>query len=102
MERTRRNQVVQFPRTLSEMYPVKHGKACDLAPVFKALKPGLHKRIIIDELLVIAQYCSKNLLPMQREVGDGSEEPAVAEFSLLDVEPTVALHEQLRTNVKEE
>uniref|UniRef100_A0A2H1WGV0 SFRICE_017717 n=1 Tax=Spodoptera frugiperda TaxID=7108 RepID=A0A2H1WGV0_SPOFR len=33
------------------MYPVKNGKACDLAPVFKALKPGLHKRIIIDELL---------------------------------------------------
>uniref|UniRef100_A0A2H1WZ93 SFRICE_041097 n=1 Tax=Spodoptera frugiperda TaxID=7108 RepID=A0A2H1WZ93_SPOFR len=51
MERTRRNQVVQFPRTLSEMYPVKNGKACDLAPVFKALKPGLHKRIIIDEPL---------------------------------------------------
>uniref|UniRef100_A0A2H1WB34 SFRICE_021040 n=1 Tax=Spodoptera frugiperda TaxID=7108 RepID=A0A2H1WB34_SPOFR len=40
MERTRRNQVVQLPRTLSEMYPVKHGKACNLAPVFKTLKPG--------------------------------------------------------------
>lgn len=46
--------------------------------------------------LVQSQQYSTSLLPMQREVGDGGEQPAVFGYSLLDVEPTVPLHEQFR------